>query len=299
MLQPAQLQNMVAEAILHSQSGQLPQYIPKLAEIDPATFALQIRDLNHWVISEGNLEITFPLMSVIKPFLFLFLLQNLGAKTVFNYVDCQPSEYPFNSLEQLQIDRGKPRNPMINSGAITLASLLPGNDPLERCQNLCHWLNVQGNCQLFLDRSILNSVYSVPNSRNHSLALELAKFGYLDDPQLAFDTYNHLCCLAGNITDLARLGLLLVAPSETILEENSCLVKAIMMTCGLYQASGRMAVKVGVPTKSGVSGILLSVIPHQGVIVSYSPRLDANGNSVAGLLLLETLAKALKLSIFN
>ena len=297
-LQAEQLAAWATEAINRSKSGQIPAYIPLLAQADRQGFAVQIRAIDGQILSWGSTAQTFPLMSVVKPFVLLYLLCTLGEKAVFDCVGCEPSELPFNSLTQLEIDRGKPRNPMINSGAIALASLIPGQNAVARCQNLLTWLNQQANSQLFVDELMLDSVNAMPNQNNWNLALEMVQSGYLQNSEIALETYNRICCLSGTVEDLAKLGMVLVGGSEAILE-NCRTVKALMATCGLYQASGRFAVRVGLPTKSGVSGAMLSVIPGQGAIGCYSPPLNKEGNSVGGLFLLEQIAKSLRLSVFD
>jgi len=297
-LQPEQLNAWATEAINRSKSGQIPAYIPLLAQADRQVFAVQIRAIDGQILSWGSTAQTFPLMSVVKPFVLLYLLCTLGEKAVFDCVGCEPSEMPFNSLTQLEIDKGKPRNPMINSGAIALASLLPGENAVARCQNLQTWLNQQVNSQLFVDELMLDSVNANPNQNNWDIALAMVESGYLQNSEIALETYNRVCCLSGTVEDLAKLGMVLVNGGEAI-GENCRTVKALMATCGLYEASGRFAVRVGLPAKSGVSGALLSVIPGQGAIASYSPPLNKEGNSVAGLFLLEKIAKSLRLSIFD
>jgi glutaminase len=298
-LQPEQLEAWATEAINRSHSGQIPRYIPLLAQADRQELAVQIRAIDGQIFGFGSAVKAFPLMSVVKPFVLLYLLCKLGEKAVFDRVGCEPSELPFNSLTQLEIDKGKPRNPMINSGAIALASLIPGENAVSRCQNLQYWLNEQANSQLFVDELMLDSVNVTPNQNNWDLALEMVESGYLQDSEIALETYNHVCCLSGNVEDLAKLGMLLVNSGDREISEHCRTVKALMATCGLYQASGRFAVRVGLPTKSGVSGAVLSVIPGVGAIGCYSPPLDREGNSIGGLFLLEQIAKALRLSVFD
>ncbi|MFM7878636.1 MAG: glutaminase, partial [Microcystis panniformis] len=271
------IQAWIGEVHLLDRKGQTPYYIPVLNRVNPEVFALQIQCLEGEILSWGDETVTFPLMSVIKPFLLLYLLNHLGEDAVFRRVGKQASSYPFNSLTQLQEDSGFPRNPLINSGAIALADLLGGETPESRCENLLLWLNEMGNCQLFLDRSVLESVHSYPNVHNQALSLELEKNGYISHRYLALETYNRICCLSGKIADLANLGkLILAAPlGEIILE--------IMTNCGLYEASQQFAIEVGFPTKSGVSGALLSILSEEGVIACYSPLLNEQGNSVLGL----------------
>ena len=276
----------------------LPNYIPLLAQANPTWFAFHIEDIDGQICSAGDVTQSFPLMSAIKPFVLLFLLEQLGAEAVFSHVGMEPSDEPFNSLKQLQADQGWPRNPMLNSGAIALASLLPGQDAQSRCEGLRQWLNQRANCQLVLDEQMLSSVRSVPNERNRAIASLLVQFGYLDGLEAALDTYNHVCCLAGTVADLALLGMLLVCKGA-IKPKHRSTVNALMSTCGLYQASGRFAVEVGLPTKSGVSGAMLSVVPNQIAIACYSPALDRAGNSVACLSLLQQLTQALELGVFG
>ncbi|MEG3836147.1 glutaminase A [Microcoleus sp. Z1_C3] len=298
-LEPEQLAVWAKEAINRSKSGQIPAYIPLLAQADRQGFAVQIRAIDAQIVSWGSIAHTFPLMSVVKPFVLLYLLCELGEKTVFDCVGCEPSQLPFNSLTQLEIDQGKPRNPMINSGAIALASLIPGQNAVSRCQNLRTWLNQQANSQLFVDELMLDSVKKNPNQNNWNLALKMVESGYIQNPEIALETYNRICCLSGNVEDLAKLGMVLVNSGDRAMGENCRSVKALMATCGLYEASGRFALRVGLPAKSGVSGALVSVIPGQGAIGFYSPPLDKDGNSIGGLFLLEKIAKTLRLSVFD
>jgi glutaminase len=298
-LQPEQLEAWAKEAINRSKSGQIAAYIPLLARADRQGFAVQIRAIDGQFLSWGSIAQKFSLMSAVKPFVLLYLLCELGEKRVFECVGCEPSELPFNSLTQLEIDQGKPRNPMINSGAIALASLIPGQNAVARCQNLLDWLNQQAKSQLFVDELMLSSVNSMPNENNWNLALKMVESGYIQNSKIALETYNRLCCLSGTVEDLAKLGMVLVNSGDRAMRENCRTVKALMATCGLYEASGRFAVRVGLPSKSGVSGAMLSVIPGQGAIGFYSPPLDKEGNSVAGLFLLEQIAKALRLSVFD
>ncbi|MEG3850647.1 glutaminase A [Microcoleus sp. herbarium19] len=297
-LQAEQLDTWATEAINRSKLGQISAYIPLLAQADRQGFAVQIMAVDGQIWSWGSIGQTFPLMSCVKPFVLLYLLCELGETAVFDCVGCEPSQRPFNSLTQLEADRGKPRNPMINSGAIALASLIPGENAEARCENLLTWLNQQANSQLFVDELMLDSVNAVPNQNNWNLALEMVQSGYLENSEIALETYNRVCCLSGTVEDLAKLGMVLVGGGEAIWE-NCRTVKALMATCGLYEASSRFARLVGLPAKSGVSGAMLAVIPGQGAIGCYSPPLDREGNSIGGLFLVEQIAKSLRLSVFD
>ena len=298
MLTQTQLDRWVSEARAIAQTGRIPDYIPRLAQVNRDRIAVQVQAPNEQFFSAGDTLHQFALMSVIKPFTLLFLLKQLGQQTVFRHVGKQPSDQVFHSLAQLTEDGGFPRNPMINSGAIALADLLPGKEGSSRCETLRQWLNHSAGTQLTLDETMLASVRSVGNDTNRAIARLLKQSGNLNSIETALDTYNHICCLSGTVVDLTRLGLLLAASEQSIATDQRT-VNALMLTCGLYEASGEFAVRVGLPTKSGVSGALLAVIPRHGAIACYSPALDETGNSVAGLWLLEQLVRSLNLSLFG
>ncbi|MDJ0598962.1 MAG: glutaminase [Crocosphaera sp.] len=292
-LSSPQLSNWLTQASKQAKKGTLPNYIPLLQQTNPSLLSICIITKNNYLLTQGDSYIKFPLMSIIKPFLLLHLLSKFGAKSIFKKVASEPSNYPFNSLEQLQLDQGFPRNPMINSGALTLASLLPGKDSDTRCHNLQQWLNKQSQCQLFLDELMLKSVQSLPNPCNQAIINELTRTNHINDPETTLDTYNKICCLSGTIIDLAKLGLLLINPPK-IDSKNASIVREMMTTCGLYEASKKFTDKIGFPSKSGVSGAILSIVPEQGAIACYSPPLNTQGNSVGSLYLIEKIANYLK-----
>lgn len=278
--------------------GRVVDRIPQLAVAHSDWFAVWVncgKEQKSW----GDTECVFPLMSVIKPFVLLYLLEQFGRKTVFDWAGAQPSDAPFNSLEQLIVDRGQPRNPMINSGAIALAARLPGADSGDRCARLADWLYQKTGCHLKLDTAMLDSVRAAGRGANQAIADYLMQTGHLSHSETALDTYEQICCLSGQVRDLTQLGQLLAYEQGLIVPQNRRAVNALMLTCGLYEASSAYAVKVGLPMKSGVSGALLTIVPNQGAIASYSPALDPVGNPVAGLALIEVLAHGLELSVFG
>jgi glutaminase len=288
-----QLESWVAQA--KTQLGQLPRYVPLLAQADPNKVAVALCLGHNHQFLVGDTNYSFVFMSVIKPFLLLFLLHHLGQDKVLARVGLLPSSQPFNSLQQLIDDQGFPRNPMINSGAIALADLLPGTDGETRCEHLRQWLNQQTGCQLKLDHAMLASVRSLPNATNRAIAEQLAQSGYLNSVETALDAYNHICCLSGSVTDLAQLGQLLAHPHPHLLVMHQHRVNAVMLTCGLYEATADYAERIGLPIKSGVSGTLLAILPEQGAIACYNPQLDRVGNPVIGLAVLEQMVQWLRL----
>ncbi|YAF96115.1 MAG: glutaminase [Nodularia sp. CChRGM 3473] len=279
--------------------GKVSDRIPQLAVANPGWFAVYICCESGQTFSQGDTACVFPLMSAIKPFSLLYLLEHLGTETVLQWVGVEPSHAPFNSLEQLIADGGHPRNPMINSGAITLADKLPGKDGNQRTQLFCQWLNQLAGCQLQLDEGMLASVRSLRSPANQAIANYLTATGHLDHPELALDTYEQICCISGRVKDLALLGKLLACEHSLLKTQHRQIVNAVMLTCGLYEASAQLAVKIGLPMKSGISGGLLVIVPNAGAIACYSPALDIAGNSVGAIAFIQALSQGLQLSIFS
>jgi glutaminase len=289
----------VQQAKIQAKQGRVCDRIPQLALADSGRFAVHICCESGKTLNFGDTASIFPLMSVIKTFSLLYLLENFGAETVFGWVGVEPSDAPFNSLEQLISDRGHPRNPMINSGAITLADKLPGKDANQRTLLFCQWLNQLAGCQLRLDEIMLASVRLTRSTANEAIANYLIQTSHLENLETALDIYEQICCISGRVEDLALLGKLLACENGLVKSQNRRIVNAVMSTCGLYEASAEFAVKIGLPMKSGIGGGLVAIVPGEGAIACYSPALDNIGNPVAGLVFVEALAQELQLSIFG
>ncbi|MGH7999043.1 MAG: glutaminase [Brasilonema sp.] len=308
-LTTTQLSAWVQQAKALVDQGQVANRIPQLALANPHLFAVHICCGSGKTFSQGDTDYVFPFMSAIKPFSLLYLLEQVGAETVFQWVGIEPSDAPFNSLEQLVADHGRPRNPMINSGAITLADKLPGKDAgdapdlsrpkSDRLEHLCQWLNQLAGCHLNLDEHMLASVRLANSQANRAIAQYLTQAGYVQNPEVALDIYEQICCLSGQVEDLARLGLLLACDSGLIKPEHRRIVNSLMLTCGLYKASSQYALRIGLPMKSGISGALLAIVPSQGAVACYSPALDSIGNPVAAIAFVEALSQELQLSLFG
>jgi glutaminase len=298
-LSTTELSTWVQQARHQAAQGKVIDRIPQLATANPSWLAVHICCESGQSYQAGDAACVFPLMSVIKPFSLLYLLEHLGAENVLRWVGVEPSDAPFNSLEQLVADNGHPRNPMINSGAITLADKLPGKDATTRTLLFCQWLNRLAGCQLKLDEVMLASVRATRAPVNQAIAHYLHTTQNLENLDLALDTYEEICCISGIVKDLALLGRCLAGESNFLDSQNRRIVNALMLTCGLYAASAQFAVRIGLPMKSGIGGGLLAIVPTQGAIACYSPALDNVGNPVAGLAVIETLSQKLNLSIFG
>jgi len=181
--------------------------------------------------TSGDVTLSFPLMSAIKPFMLLFLLERLGAEAVFARVGMEPSDEPFNSLKQLQADQGWPRTPC---SIVVRSPSRPccGQDARSRCESLRQWLNQRSNCQVFLDELMLSSVRAAGGEQSSYCCL-LAQFGYLE-AEAALDTYNHVCPISGTI-QLFWGCCWCSAKRESC--QNTAAQSMPSTTCGLYQAS--------------------------------------------------------------
>ncbi len=289
----------VQQAKPYADRGRVANRTPRLNMANPYWFGVHICCATGQTYSTGDTACVFPLMSAIKVFSLLYLLENFTAETVLQWVGVEPSDAPFNSLDQLIADRGYPRNPMLNSGAITLADKLPGRNASDRTQQFCNWLNQLAGCQLKLDEFMLASVRLTRSPANKAIANYLAKTQHLENLEISLDTYEQICCLSGKVEDLALLGKLLACENRLVSSKHRRIVNAVMLTCGLYEASAQFAVRIGLPMKSGIGGGLLAIVPDEGAIACYSPALDTVGNPVAGLAFVENLAQELELSIFG
>ncbi|MFN4279577.1 glutaminase [Thermosynechococcus sp.] len=287
-LHPALIQEWLEAAATEILKGEPLQRLPRVGS---EAFAFALVTPEHQ-FTLGHSSLRFPLMSAIKPFLLLYAL-SLWQEQVWTWVGQRPSDYPYNSVLQLTLDQGWPRNPMINSGAIALASQLAHVGGVAVFQS---WLNECAATQLSVDQEVLAAVYRHPNWQNRTLAHFLVESGRIANAEVALEIYNQVCCLQGTIEEVARLGLLLALPHARVSDRHRQQVNVLMLTCGLYEDSPRYALEIGLPIKSGVSGVILAIVPRQGAIACYSPPLDGSGNSILGLYLLQRISRHLGLS---
>lgn len=226
----------------------------------------------------GNSKERFTLMSAVKPFLLLRVLDFHGAGEVARWVDEVPSGMPYYSLEQLREDGGKPRNAMINSGAMLLASKLPGNGPVEQQKLFLDWL--RDFCpisNLSVDADCLADLLEQDkDATNMALAEELERGGWIGSAAAAYEVYFRLCCLAGSIPDVAWLGYGLATAASSHRDQ----VLRTMAHCGLYEASSDWYATTALPAKSGVSGVVFGIWPGNACMAASSPWLDHGGNPI-------------------
>jgi glutaminase len=281
--------------------GELATYIPELAAADPSGFGMSLSSSDGYVYETGDTGTEFTIQSISKPLTYALALDQLGESAVDAKIGVEPSGEAFN---EISVDRVTkiPKNPMINAGAIAAVSLIPGASVDDRFAKIREFYSACAGRQLELDEQVYRSEKAT-GSRNRAIAYMLESFGVLDgDPDEVLDVYFRQCSLLVTSTDLARIGATLarggVNPMTGRTVTDSLVVRrtlSVMVTCGMYDATGDWVTGVGLPAKSGVGGGIVAVLPGQLGIGVYSPLLDARGNSVRGIRVCRSLSRQLGL----
>ena len=245
--------------------------------------------------------------SISKVFTLTLALGKVGDR-LWHRVGREPSGSPFNSIVQLEFEKGIPRNPFINAGAIAVTDvILSGHQPREALGEILRFMRfLSDDPTISIDEAVAASEQRT-GFRNAALANYMKSFGVLDNPvPLTLGVYFHHCAIAMSCRQLAMAGRFLahdgVHPGTklpVVMAERSRRINAVMLTCGHYDGSGEFAYRVGLPGKSGVGGGILAIAPGLGSIAVWSPGLDASGNSHLGQIALELLSKRLGWSIFS
>lgn len=295
------------EMLARTDRGDVATYIPELARVDPKAFGLVVVDTEDNVIAGGDSETPFSIQSVSKVFTLTLALGKIGDR-LWRRVGREPSGSPFNSIVQLEFEKGIPRNPFINAGAIAVTDvILSGHRPREALGEILHFMRfLADDASISIDEAVAASEQRT-GFRNVALANYMKSFGVLENPvDLTLGVYFHHCAIAMSCRQLAMAGRFLALhgriPStglSVVMPERARRINAVMLTCGHYDGSGEFAYRVGLPGKSGVGGGILAIAPGKGSIAVWSPGLDASGNSRLGQIALEMLSKRLGWSIFG
>ncbi|MEZ3435773.1 MAG: glutaminase A [Lachnospiraceae bacterium] len=298
------LEHAVGEGRREIAFGETASYIPELGRVDKNQLGVCIYTSDGKKESVGDTDVRFTIQSISKVITLAVALERCGFYKVFEKVGMEPSGDAFNSLVKLDLSSNYPYNPMINSGAIAIASYLTPiisfKKMLEVTKKLCLDDQITLNTDVYL--SEMGSI-----SRNKAIAYLLESKGIIASGgvQESLDLYVRMCSLNVTAESLANFGLVLTLggihpeTGERLLDEDVVrVVKTIMLTCGMYDGSGEFAVHVGVPSKSGVGGGILSVADKKMGIGIFGPALDSKGNSIAGRYILRSLSKELHLHMF-
>ena len=285
-------------------SGHLADYIPELANASPHRLALAMSTVDGEIYSVGDDDVEFTIQSMSKPFTYAYVLQQLGIDEVLEKVGVEPSGEAFNEIS-LGKD-GRPKNPMINSGAITTHSLIPIKDNISSAEILRQFMSELAGRELCFDDSVYHSEIKTAY-RNLSIGYMLRTVGILEtDPVDIVNGYIRQCSILVTVKDLVLMGSVLAnggvdAQTGKRLLNRSVVrqVLSVMMSCGMYDAAGDWLTTVGIPAKSGVAGGILGVLPGQVSIAAFSPKLDEHGNSVRGIDMMERLSRDMGLHLME
>ena len=283
--------------------GKVATYIPELGKADPHQLGIVINPLVGEKVCMGDYDVRFTMQSVCKVIMLIVSLELCGFRKVFKKVGMEPSGEAFDSLVELDVSDSKPYNPLINSGGLALCGLLlpeiSFQDVLRFTRSICSDPGIE------LDQAVYYSEMSTC-SRNRSIAYLLESKGIINtnvEDTLRF--YTKMCSMSATAESLSNLGVILA--NDGVCEETgkrfmssrtARIAKTLMLTCGMYDGSGAFAIKVGIPTKSGVGGGLLSVSDKRAGIGVFGPALDTQGNSIAGCKLLREISNELRLNLF-
>ena len=286
--------------------GEVATYIPELARVDPRAFGIAVADATGHVAAAGDCDQPFSIQSISKVFTLTLALGKVGDR-LWRKVGREPSGSPFNSIVQLERERGVPRNPFINAGAIVVTdTILAGHEPREAIGEILRFLRfLADDTSIRIDKAVAESEKGA-GFRNFALGYYMKSFDVLENPvDYTLGVYFHHCAIAMSCRQLALAGRLFAygglnpATGHSVVSpERARRINAIMLTCGHYDGSGEFAYRVGLPGKSGVGGGILALAPGRGSIAVWSPGLDASGNSRLGRNALEMLAQRMCWSIF-
>ena len=301
------LSGIVKECKQYTACGHVATYIPELGDVDPDQVGVCVCPEDGTEYMAGDWQTGFTMQSVVKPLILLQALMDSGIEAVRALVGVEATGKPFDAFNYSdQALTGAHINPMINTGAIALCTLIRGETYREKFERLLELARkVADNPQLHVDEKVYQSEKKTGN-KNRALAYMLTAYGMIEDPvEEILDCYFRACSISVTCRDLAKIGGIFAhhgrnsATGEQLFPaEYAKYVNATLATCGMYDGSGEFAITVGFPAKSGVGGGIMGVIPRRMGIGVFAPALDKHGNSVAGVQLLARLSQALDLNIY-
>lgn len=297
------LNEVYTEVLAMNLDGKVSESIPELSKINPSKFGIHLTTLEGGNFGIGDSNERFSIQSVSKTLTLAMAFSKLGEK-VWERVDVEPSGDPFNSLVQLEYEKGIPRNPFINAGAIVIADMIvtlyenPKEDFLDFLRA------ISGSDTINYNPRVAQSEKDT-GFRNRALANFLKSFGNIEnDVDEVLDFYFHQCSVEMSCKELAQAFYFFANAGKTkeevliLTESQTKRLNAIMQTCGFYDESGEFTYKVGLPGKSGIGGGIVALFPKKFTIATWNPRLNEKGNSELGMHALELFTTKTGMSIF-
>lgn len=284
--------------------GEVASYIPELKNVDPSKLGVHLTTIENDHFSFGDSTEKFSIQSISKV-ISLTLALNIVGEKVWERVGVEPSGSAFNSLVQLEYEKGIPRNPLLNAGAIVVCDILVDclDDPKTRLLDFIR--NITGKSSIHYNYSMAESE-KLTGFRNYALINLMKDFGNIhNEIDDVLDVYFHLCSIEMSCEELSQSFLYLASDGinpingEMIVDSRRTKrINSIMQMCGFYDEAGEFAFRTGLPGKSGVGGGIIAIHPGLYSVAVWSPRLNPKGNSYKGMKLLESLTTKTQLSIF-
>lgn len=300
---PEILEKIYQEILPYAKEGKAADYIPALAQVDPDQFGICINTSKGEQITFMQADTKFSIQSISKVFALAMCLSIKG-ESLWEKVGKEPSGTAFNSLIQLEVESGKPRNPFINAGAIVLTDILlselenPEEEFIDFIRKTTGNKDIDYNlyiAQSEKDASYLNA--AIANLLKHHRTIN-------NNVEDILMFYYKMCSIEMSCRDLASafMAFTHTTPFDyngfTLTSSQVKRMNAVMQTCGFYDEAGEFSYLVGLPGKSGVGGGIAAIYPHRYSVAVWSPRLNAKGNSVMGMKALELLTSYTEESIF-
>jgi glutaminase len=297
------LQEIYNESKKLPTQGKVTSSIPELEKVDPDKFGIHLTTIEEEDFGIGDSEEKFSIQSISKALTVALAFSFLDEK-IWERVGVEPSGSAFNSLVQLEYEKGIPRNPFINAGAIVIADMLVTHLENPKQDFLDFIRMISGSPKIEFNVKVAQSEKDT-RFRNAALANFLKSFGNINnDVDEVLDFYFHQCSIEMTCKELAHSFFFLANEGKTktgisILTKSQVKrLNALMQTCGFYDESGEFTYKVGLPGKSGIGGGIAALYPKNFVVATWSPRLNEKGNSELGMNALELLTTKTEMSIF-
>lgn len=273
--------------------GEVADYIPALANVNKNQFAMSVNTVDGFEYSVGDFETPFSIQSISKVYTLTYAMRKLQDE-IWKRVRREPSGTAFNSLVQLEYEKGIPRNPFINAGAIVITDSIFKTTKVTTAEILKFVRSLTGSHNITVNYETAKSEKEY-GYRNMALASLMKSFGNINNKiEDVLDVYFNHCSIEMNCVELSKSFLYLsnkgmnpLNNKQVITMRQAKRINSLMLTCGLYDAVGDFAYRVGLPGKSGVGGGIVAVIPGELSVAVWSPGLNKSGNSLAGTKALE------------
>jgi len=285
--------------------GKVANYIPALANVKPDLMGISVATIDGQFFGAGDYQHPFSIQSISKVFGLVMAMNRVG-DSIWQRVRMEPSGQPFNSIVQLEWEKGIPRNPVINAGALLVSDVLTSHFSASKLAFLTFVRKLANNEKIYIDNQVYLSELKHGNL-NAALAYLMKSFGNIEAeiPEVLSHYFTQcsisMSCqqLAASLLFLANKGVDPRTQKSICSVRDAHKVNAILSTSGMYDQSGEFAFSVGLPAKSGVGGGVIAVVPGYGVICTWSPPLNSYGNSVVGMNLMAAITEELGLSIYH